>query len=196
MFSQFSGINAIMYYGTELLKHSGFSADAAIVANTLNGLASMLGVTVAVMIMNKINRRTIIIGGFTATTFFHFLIGFGAKLIPDSSNAKPVIILILVMCFVFSMQALIGPLTWLLLSEIFPLKVRSFAMSTSVFMLWVANSIVAFAFPPLVSDRGAGVANTFFIFAGLGILAIIFMVKFVPETRGKSLEQFEDELRS
>ncbi|MFK5160550.1 sugar porter family MFS transporter [Propionibacterium freudenreichii] len=193
MFSQFSGINAIMYYGTQLLSNTGFSADTAIMANTLNGLASMMGVTVAVIIMNRINRRTMVITGFCLTTTFHVLVGICALAIPDGVAAKPVVILVLVMCFVFSMQALIGPLTWLLLSEIFPLRVRSFAMGVSVFMLWVANSIVAFAFPPLV--EGVGVSTTFFIFAGLGVLAIIFMVRMVPETRNKTLEHFEEEMR-
>jgi MFS transporter, SP family, major inositol transporter len=91
------------------------------------------------------------------------------------------------------MQGTIGPLVWLLLAEIFPLKIRSFAMGICVFALWIANAVVAFAFPPVVEALGIG--STFFIFAILGVFALIFIATTVPETRGKTLEEFEDEFR-
>ncbi len=193
VFSQFSGINSIMYYGTQLLKDAGFSSSGAVLANTFNGLFSVLGVTVGILMMNKFDRRTMIITGFVLTTTFHTLVGIFALALPDDSTVKPYVILALVIGFVFSMQAFIGPLTWLLLSEIFPLKIRSFAMGVCVFLLWVANAIVAFAFPPTVA--AVGISATFFVFAALGVAAIIFMVRMAPETRGKTLEQFEDEFR-
>ncbi|MEE3852933.1 sugar porter family MFS transporter [Gordonia sp. LSe1-13] len=192
VFSQLSGINVIMYYGTQLLENAGFSSNGAILANTANGLFSVLGVTVGILMMNKFNRRAMIITGYTLTTTFHLLVGIFALAMPDNS-LKPYVIMGLVIGFVFSMQALIGPLTWLLLSEIFPLKIRSFAMGVSVFTLWIANSIVAFGFPPTVS--ALGISSTFFVFAALGVLAIIFMWRMAPETRGRTLEQFEDDFR-
>lgn len=117
VFSQFSGINVIMYYGTHLLENAGFSSNGAIVANTLNGFFSVLGVTVGILLMNKFNRRSMIITGYVLTTTFHALVGIFALALPDNT-VKPYVIMILVIGFVFSMQALIGPLTWLLLSEI------------------------------------------------------------------------------
>ncbi|STQ66364.1 Probable metabolite transport protein CsbC [Gordonia bronchialis] len=192
VFSQFSGINVIMYYGTHLLENAGFSSNGAIVANTLNGFFSVLGVTVGILLMNKFNRRSMIITGYVLTTTFHALVGIFALALPDNT-VKPYVIMILVIGFVFSMQALIGPLTWLLLSEIFPLKIRSFAMGVCVFMLWIANSIVAFGFPPTVD--ALGISSTFFLFAALGLAAIIFMWRMAPETRGRTLEQFEDDFR-
>jgi MFS transporter, SP family, major inositol transporter len=193
VFQQCTGINSIMYYGTQLLKDAGFSDTAAPLANTLNGLFSVLGITVGILLMNRIDRRKMLLGGFTLTTLFHVLVGLSALLLPDGT-VKAYLILVFVVLFVFSMQGTIGPLVWLLLSEIFPLKIRSFAMGVCVFMLWIANAVVAFGFPPMVS--AIGISSSFFIFAGLGVMALIFIAKMVPETRGRSLEEFEDEMRA
>ncbi|MCW2803483.1 MAG: transporter, family, major inositol transporter [Propionibacteriaceae bacterium] len=194
VFQQFTGINSVMYYGTQLLQDAGFSNNAAIAANTLNGLFSVLGITVGILVMNRIDRRKMLLGGFILTTTFHILVGLSAFLIPDGSPIKPYFILVFVVLFVFSMQATIGPLVWLMLAEIFPLKIRSFAIGICVFTLWIANAFVAFMFPPVVQTLG--IAPTFFIFAGLGVLAILFITTQVPETRGKSLEELEDQFRA
>lgn len=190
---QLTGINSVMYYGTQLLTNAGFSADAAIVANTLNGLFSVLGVTIGIMLINRLPRRLMLLGGFTLTTTFHLLIGLSAVFLPDGMF-KAYAILIFVVLFVFSMQGTLGPLVWLILAEIFPLKIRSFAMGICVFALWLSNAAVAQFFPSVVS--GLGIANTFFLFAGLGVLALIFIYFFVPETRNKTLEDLETEFRS
>lgn len=192
VFQQFTGINSVMYYGTQLLTESGFSTSGAIIANTLNGLFSVLGITVGLLLMNRINRRTMLLGGFALTTTFHVLVGLSALLLPDGT-AKAYFILVFVVLFVFSMQGTIGPLVWLMLAEIFPLKIRSFAIGLCVFMLWIANAVVALGFPGVVA--ALGIAPTFFIFAGLGVLALVFIKTQVPETRGRSLEQLEDQFR-
>jgi predicted MFS family arabinose efflux permease len=193
VFQQFTGINSIMYYGSQLLEDAGFSAEAAVLGNTLFGLASVLGISVGLLVMNRLNRRTMLLGGFALTTSFHLLVGLAALLMPDNS-VKPYALLVFAVLFVFSMQGTIGPLVWLLLAEIFPLKIRSFAMGVCVFCLWMANAGVAFGFPPVVS--AIGIAPTFFIFAGLGILALVFIVTSVPETRGVTLEEFEDSFKA
>ncbi|MFD9664521.1 sugar porter family MFS transporter [Rhodococcus sp. NPDC059968] len=190
---QLTGVNSIMYYGTQLLQTAGFSSNGAIVANTANGLFGVFGVIVGIMLINKINRRTMLTIGFALITLFHVLVGLSAMLLPDSA-AKPYIILFFIVAFVFSLQGFIGPLVWLLLSEIFPLKIRSFAMGLCVFMLWLTNAGITFAFPPTVA--ALGIAPTFFIFAAMGVLGIVFALKMVPETRGKTLEEFEDEMRA
>ncbi|MDF3307200.1 sugar porter family MFS transporter [Rhodococcus sp. T2V] len=192
MFAQFDGINMIMYYGTHLLEDAGFSSNGAIVANTANGLFSILGACLGIAMINKFNRRPMIIMGFVLTATFHALVGISALALPDST-VKPYIILVMAVGFVFSHQALVGPLLWVILSEIFPLKIRSFAVGTSVFALWIANAIVAFGFPPTVS--AFGISTTFFIFAGLCALGVAFTWRMIPETRGRTLEQFEDEFR-
>ncbi|MGW4337862.1 sugar porter family MFS transporter [Rhodococcus koreensis] len=192
-FQQFTGINSIMYYGTQLLGSAGFSANAAIVANTLNGLFGLIGICTGVWVINRINRRTMLIGGFVLTTTFHLLIGLSALLLPDGT-AKAWFILLFVVLFVFSMQGTLAPLTFVILSEIFPLKIRSLAYGICLFALWMANAVVSLGFPPVVA--AAGIAPTFFIFFVLGICAIAFCIKYIPETRGRSLEELEAEFRT
>ena len=192
VFQQFTGINSIMYYGTQLLGQAGFSASAAIIANTLNGLFSVLGITAGILLINKIDRRRMLLGGFALTTTFHLLVGLAALLLPDGT-AKAYFILVFVVLFVFSMQGTIGPLVWLILSEIFPLKIRSLAIGISVFVLWIANAAVALVFPPVV--EALGISKTFFIFVVLGLAALAFVHRMVPETRGRSLEQLEKQFR-
>lgn len=193
IFQQFTGVNAIMYYGTQLLENVGFSDSGAVIANTGNGLFSVLGITVGILLINKINRRRMLFGGFVLITIFHILIGLCAMFMPDVA-AKPYLILVFVVGFVFSMQGTLGPLVWLILSEIFPLKMRSFAMGLCVFVLWMADAGLTFGFPPVVASLGVG--PTFFIFAAISILGMLFTTTMVPETRARSLEQFEDEFRA
>ena len=193
VFQQFTGINSVMYYGTQLLGDAGFSSSAAIIANTFNGLFSVIGMLGGLFLMNRIDRRTMLIGGFVLTTIFHILVGLSAALLPDGTG-KAYFILAFVILFVFSMQATIGPLVWVILSEIFPLKIRSFSIGVCVFMLWIANAAVALLFPPVVA--ALGIAPTFFVFAGFGVLALIFIITQLPETRGYSLEELEDQFRA
>ncbi|WP_172331065.1 sugar porter family MFS transporter [Mangrovicoccus sp. HB161399] len=193
VFMQLTGINSIMYYGSQLLQDAGFSSRAAVIGNTLYGLASLAGILGGIMLINRLDRRTMLIGGFVLTTVFHLLVGLSAYFMPDVA-AKPWVILCFTVLFVLAMQGTIGPLVWLILAEMFPLRVRSFAMGISVFALWITNATVAFAFPPLVAAVGIGA--TFFGFAVLGVIAIAFMAALVPETRGKTLEEFEQEMQA
>nr|WP_296770480.1 sugar porter family MFS transporter [Rhodococcus sp. (in: high G+C Gram-positive bacteria)] len=192
VFQQFTGINSVMYYGTQLLGDAGFSANAAIVANILNGLFSVLGISVGLYLMNKVDRRTMLLAGFALTTTFHLLVGLSALLLPDGTM-KAYFILVFVVLFVFCMQGTIGPLVWLMLAEMFPLKIRSFAIGVCVFALWIANAAVALLFPPIVD--ALGIAPTFFIFVALGLMAFVFIYTQVPETRGQTLEELETRFR-
>jgi sugar porter (SP) family MFS transporter len=190
---QFTGINSVMYYGKQLLGDAGFSSNAASIANTLNGAFSVIGIAVGLSVINKIKRRTMLLGGFALTTTFHVLVGLSAMLMPEGST-KAWFILVFVVLFVFSMQATIGPLVWLILSEMFPLKIRSLAIGISIFVLWIANALVALGFPPIV--KVVGISNAFFAFAAFGVLAIAFIATCVPETKDRSLEELEDDFRA
>ncbi len=192
VFQQLTGINSIMYYGTQLLTTAGFSASGAILANILNGVFSLAGCLTGIALINKLNRRTMLIAGFSLVTFFHLLVGLSASLLPDGI-VKAVVVLIFVVLFVFSMQGTLGPLVWLMISELFPLKIRSLAMGISILVLWLANAGVAAAFPPVVA--ALGISPTFFIFAALNACGLLFAWRFVPETRGFSLEQLEERFR-
>jgi MFS transporter, SP family, major inositol transporter len=190
---QLTGINSVMYYGTELLQEAGFSDNAAIILNILNGVFSISGLLVGLALMNRINRRTMLLFGFCGTTTAHLLIGLSSLTLPEGL-LRAYVILFFVVTFVFIMQGTIGPLVWLMLAEIFPLEMRGFAIGISVFLLWITNFFVGLFFPSLVA--GIGISYTFFLFAAVGVISVLFVWTMVPETRGRSLEQIEEDFRS
>jgi len=189
---QLTGINSIMYYGTRLLGEAGFSANAAIILNILNGVASVSGITVALLVMNRTNRRTMLLFGYFGIMTAHLLIGLSSLLLAPGLF-RAYMILLFVILFVFIMQGTAGPLVWLMLSEIFPLEMRGFAIGISVLILWITNFFVGLFFPSVVA--AFGISATFFIFAVIGALSLVFIWTMVPETRGRTLEQLEEQFR-
>lgn len=185
---QITGVNSIMYYGTQILQQSGFSTDAALVGNIANGVISVLATFVGIWLLGKVGRRPMLAVGLIGTTTALTLIGI-FSLVLEGSAALPYAVLGMTVTFLAFQQGAISPVTWLMLSEIFPLKLRGLGMGVTVFCLWITNFLVGFSFPILLS--AVGLSATFFIFAVLGIGAIIFVNKFLPETKGKSLEQLE-----
>lgn len=192
-FSQLTGVNSIMYYGTQVLKQSGFSMQAALIANTLNGLTSVLATIFGIWLLTKINRRTMLLAGFTGTTTALFLLSVSSMIL-EGHPMFPYIVLALMVMFLASMQDCIGPILWLSLAEIIPLRFRDVGMGLCVLFDWVVNFTIGLFFPVLLSTLGLGA--TFCIFVVIGIAAIIFTKFFVPETRGKTLEQIEKEFKN
>jgi MFS transporter, SP family, major inositol transporter len=187
---QLTGINSIMYYGTQVLQESGFSQQAALIANVGAGIIAVAAVLTGLRLVNRVGRRPFLIFGFAGTTFFHLLIGASSLLIPEGLS-RAIVVLIFIICFVATMQGTIGPMVWLMLSEIFPLRVRGVGMGITVLVLWLTNFVVSLLFP--VAVAALGISTTFFIFAALNLAAFIFVVKAVPETNGRSLEQLEED---
>lgn len=190
---QITGVNSIMYYGTQILQKSGFSTDAALVANIANGVISVLATFIGIWLLGRVGRRPMLITGLVGTTTALALIGIFSNVL-EGSPALPFVILGMTVTFLAFQQGAISPVTWLMLSEIFPLKLRGIGMGVTVFCLWITNFFVGFSFPILMSV--IGLSTTFFLFAILGIGAITFVHKFLPETRGKSLEQLEQYFRT
>ena len=190
VFQQFTGINSIMYYGQQVLTQAGFASSAALIANIAPGVIAVIGGIIALRLMQTMNRRTTLLLGFSLTTAMHFLIGIFSMVLPDGNPARPYVILILVVAFVGSMQTFLNVAVWVMLSEIFPLYIRGFAIGISVFFLWIADGLLSLYFPSLVA--GVGITGSFFIFGCLGILALIFIATQVPETRGRTLEAVEE----
>jgi len=190
---QITGVNSIMYYGTQILEKSGFSTNAALMGNIANGAISVIATFVGIWLLGKIGRRPMLIAGLTGTTTALALIGVFSFVL-KGSPALPVVVLSLTVTFLAFQQGAISPVTWLMLSEIFPLKLRGIGMGVTVFCLWITNFLVGLFFPILLS--AVGLSITFFIFAVCGIAAIIFVNKILPETRGKSLEQLESDFRN
>ncbi|STY34773.1 sugar porter family MFS transporter [Listeria fleischmannii] len=185
---QLIGINIMMYYGTTILQESGFASSAALIANVANGFVSVLAVIIGISIMHKVDRRKLILTGITCTTLCMFLITVAQFAFPTAAFL-PYLVIILTVLFIGFFQGCIGPITWLLLSEIFPQKVRGLGMGISTFFLWIANCLVALVFPILLA--AVGLAFTFLIFTIFNILSYIFTYKYAPETRGKTLEEIE-----
>lgn len=193
IFQQLTGINSMMYYGTQVLEQAGFDRSAALSFNVLNGVASVLPMIFALYIINRVSRRSMMITGFIGTTTAHIGVGLMGILLPEDSFIRPWLLLVFILAFIAMMQATIGPLAWLMISEIFPLRMRGLMIGASVLVLWLTNALVSLVFPPLVAALGFG---TFLLFAAVGFLAITFSVKFLPETGGQSLEEFEEKFRA
>lgn len=186
---QLTGINSIMYYGQTVLIESGFQASAALIANIAPGVIAVVGGWIALANMERIDRRTTLILGFSLTTVCHFLIGIASVALPAGNPARPWVILLLVVAFVGSMQTFLNIAVWVVLSEIFPTQIRALGMGISVFCLWIANALIGLFFPTVVA--ATGITGTFFGFAVVGLLALLFIWKFVPESRGRTLEDVE-----
>ncbi|WP_306295959.1 sugar porter family MFS transporter [Arthrobacter sp. STN4] len=191
--NQISGINAIMYYGTTILSSSGFGDRGALIANVLNGVVSVLAVIAGMYFMTRLPRKFMLVTGLTGTASSLFALSMVSMLVPEGL-LRGYLVLICMVVFLAFMQGFIGCVTWLTMSEIFPLHVRGVAMGICVFVLWIVNFLVGFFFPQLVA--GIGISATFFIFVALQICAIIWVRKAVPETRGKSLEELEHLFKS
>ena len=186
---QLTGINSMMYYGELVLQDAGFSHQVALIVNIFNGVASVSAMLIALKwVIDRFNRRTILLFGFTGTTICHVLAGVVGTQLPTDNELRRWLLLLIIVVFVFIMQGTVGPLVWLMVSEIFPLKSRGAMLGVTVFLLWGTNMIVSLVFPILTEAIGFG---TFFAFAAVGLLAILFIYKKVPETRGISLEKLE-----
>ncbi|WIA99501.1 sugar porter family MFS transporter [Curtobacterium sp. MCBA15_012] len=184
---QLTGINSIMYYGQAVLVESGFTRSTALVVNVVPGVIAVLGGLVALRNMERIDRRTTLIVGYALTTVCHLLIGTASLVLAPGDPARPWVILALVVAFVGSMQTFLNVATWVVLSEVFPGRIRALGMGIAVACLWTANACIGLVFPSVVA--AAGITGTFFGFAAVGLLALVFIWRAVPETRGRSLEQ-------
>ena len=192
MIQQLTGVNSIMYYGTEILKDAGFSTEAALVGNIANGVISVIATFVGIALLDKVGRRPMLFTGMLGTSTSLLLIGLFSILLKDS-DALPFIILGLTVVFLAFQQAAVSPVTWLMQSEMFPLHLRGFAMGITVFCLFMMNFLVGLLFPVLFD--AFGLSNTFFVFVGLGVLSLLFIKRFVPETKGRTLEEIEQSFR-
>ncbi|BAN95734.1 sugar transporter [Plautia stali symbiont] len=191
---QLTGVNTIMYYAPTMLKAVGMSNDAALFATIANGAVSVLMTFVGIWLLGRIGRRTMtMIGQFGCTACLVF-IGIVSYLMPETVNGQPDIlrsymVLLGMLMFLSFQQGALSPVTWLLLSEIFPTRLRGIFMGGAVFALWIANFLISLLFPVLLAS--VCLSGAFFIFSLIGIGGAIFVIRWVPETRHRSLEQIE-----
>jgi SP family arabinose:H+ symporter-like MFS transporter len=185
-FSQFSGINAIMYYSTKIFTTAGVGVDNSFKASALVGLVNLLFTLVAVALVDKAGRRILLLVGLVAQVVALGAVGWMFK-----AHTGGVPLLIAILAFIGAFAMALGPIPWILCSEIFPARVRGRAMSVATFTIWTSCYLVAQTFPMLNDSPAVGPALTFWIYATCSLAALIFVFFMVPETKGRSLEEIE-----
>ncbi len=192
MLQQFSGINTIIYYAPTIIKSTGLGASASILATVGIGVVNVAFTFVAIWLIDKLGRKKLLLYGLTGMTIGTIILGLGF-ILPSLSGIVSWITLASMLLYIASFAASFGPIVWVMLPEIFPLQIRGSAAGVCSTSNWVANFIVAQSFPILIAALG----NTP-VFWGLGvicILSMVFIYFIVPETKGRSLEQIEEDLR-
>lgn len=185
LFSQITGINAIIYYAPEIFKNIGFGTDSALQQTLIIGFVNTIFTFVAIYFIDKIGRRTLLLWGLTGMIIC--LLGTGLVFYLGQSSS--IWTLIFILGFTASFSSSLGPIPWVLMSEIFPTKIRGLAMSFATMTLWLG--VVAITqFTPIMLDNLGG-AYTFWIFMCNAVLLLIFVYKMVPETKGRTLEEIE-----
>ncbi|WP_348771739.1 D-xylose transporter XylE [Maribacter sp. MMG018] len=190
VFQQFVGINVVLYYAPEIFKSMGSGTDTALLQTIIVGSVNLIFTVLAITTVDKYGRKPLMIIGAIGmaismfalgTTFFSQSIGVGA--------------LLFMLIYVASFAMSWGPVCWVLLSEIFPNKIRGRALAVAVAAQWISNYLVSWTFPMM--DKNTYLLDKFnhgfayWIYGSMSLLAIILVWKFVPETKGKTLEEIE-----
>ena len=192
VFQQFVGINTVIYYAPTIIESTGLANVASVLATVGIGVVNVLMTIVAILVIDRVGRKPLLYAGLAGMVVSLAIIG-GAFLDPNLAGILSWVTLAGLMLYVASFAVSFGPLLWVMLPEIFPLKVRGAGAGVSALSNWGANFVVSQAFLPLVALIGT--TAVFWILAGICVAAAIFVHFLVPETRGRSLEQIEADLR-
>lgn len=185
VFQQITGINTIIYYSPEILRMSGYpSAKAAILAAGIIGVVNVLITVVSILLVDRLGRRFLLLIGTAGMAAALTIVG-SAFYRHTTGSA----VFYAVVAYIVFFGVGLGPVVWLLISEIYPIKIRGQAMSLAILTVWGTNWLVAGTFLSVI--HGVGPAVTFWIFGVLCVMAFVFCLVFVPETKGKSLEDIE-----
>ncbi len=191
IFQQFVGINVVLYYAPEIFKSMGSGTDTALLQTIIVGAVNLLFTVLAIMTVDKFGRKPLMIIGALGMAIAMFALG-GAFFTESLGMFAIICMLVYVASFAMSW----GPVVWVLLSEIFPNKIRGRAMALAVAAQWVTNYLVSWTFPMM--DKNSYLVETYhhgfayWIYGVMGVLAMLFVWKFVPETKGKTLEEMEN----
>lgn len=188
--AQFTGVNSIMYFAPTILLKTGLSTSAALTATIANGVISVLSTFVGMYFLARKNRRPIMITGITGIIAAHTLMGIVYQFPPSPVNSY--IILGVMLLLLFFIQSMVSTVYWVMMAAMFPMRIRGIATGIAVAIQWIANGIVTLVFPSVLTTIGG---NTFFVFAVVNAISLLFLVKYMPEVRGKSLEKLEEEFQ-
>ncbi|MEX1139097.1 MAG: sugar porter family MFS transporter [Bacteroidota bacterium] len=187
---QVTGINVFMYYAPEIFKQLGSELDAALLQTIVIGSVNLLFTIVALYTIDRIGRKTLMIAG--ASGMFLALVALGWAAASKSVDTG---VLIFIVLYIASFAASMGPVVWVILSELYPTHLRGRAMAVATFCIWAANFVVSQSFPMinenewLVEVFGGGFP--FWLYAFFCVVTIYVTWRYVPETKGKTLEQIE-----
>lgn len=185
VFSQICGINAIIYYGPSILNKAGFTMDDALGGQVTIGFVNTLFTFIAIYTIDKWGRKPLLKFGTAGVIISLLAISLLFFLGNNYSNYVIIGILVYIACYAFSL----GPVQFVIASEIFPTKIRGRALTISTFFLWGANAIVGQVFPSMLNVLGP--EGTFLVFGVICLPALWFIKNYIPETKGKSLEEIQ-----
>jgi MFS transporter, SP family, galactose:H+ symporter len=186
-FQQITGINSVIYFAPQIFLLSGFSkVGVSILASLGIGIVNVLANLFSLWVIDRIGRRKLLLIGIfgMVVSLLIFSIAFFTHI-----QGLSLVVIITLLCYVAFFSLGLGPVTWVILSEIYPLEIRGRAMGIACFVNWICNTLVALTFLDLVSLLGLG--ETFCVYAGLGIIGWWFVFRYIPETKGKSFEQIQ-----
>lgn len=187
---QVTGINAIMYYAPEIFKQTGAGTNASLIQTILVGLINFLFTILALWLIDKVGRKALLLVGSAMMALCLVVIGAAFQ----TGHTSGPLVLIFILLYVASFAVSLGPVVWVILSEIFPNRIRGKATAIASMALWAADYVVSQTFPPMLNS--AGPAITFWIFGFMSLFTFFFTWRIVPETKGKSLEEIETLLSS
>jgi SP family arabinose:H+ symporter-like MFS transporter len=185
VFQQITGINAILYYAPRIFEGAGFGRMSAIGQSAIIGVCNMLFTIVAIVLADKVGRRPLLLIATGGMGLSLLLLGAAFKfpLLPASA------LLFIILLYIAFFASAMGPLVWVVMAEIFPIKVRGSAMGLATLILWFADFLVTLTFP-VISDRFHP-STAFWLYAAMGVLDLAFIAVFLPETKGRTLEEIE-----
>jgi sugar porter (SP) family MFS transporter len=184
---QWSGINSIFNYAEQIYRSAGYGISDIMFNIVVTGAINLVFTLVAIGTVDRLGRRTLMLIGCAGIGVSHLLLGAAYAV-----GMRGVTVLVFTLCSLGCYALSLAPVTWVLIAEIFPNRVRGAAISVAVSALWVACFVLTFAFPLL--QGGLGMAKTFWLYAVICFAGFVFVWREVPETRGRSLEQIEREL--
>ena len=186
-FQQWCGTNVIFNYAQEIFVGAGFDVDGMFINIVITGIANVVFTFVALYTIERWGRRTLMLIGAGGLGLIYLTLGTCYFL---EVKGFAMVCLVVTAISVYAMT--LGPVTWTLLAEIFPNRIRGVAMATCTFALWVGCCTLTFSFPSM--NAALGSSGTFWIYSGICLCAFLFLFRRCPETKGKSLEELEKEL--
>jgi len=187
VFQQWCGTNVIFNYAQEIFVGAGFDVDGMFINIVITGIANVVFTFVALYTIERWGRRTLMLIGAGGLGLIYLTLGTCYFL-----EVKGVMMVVLVVTAISVYAMTLGPVTWTLLAEIFPHRIRGVAMATCTFALWVGCCTLTFSFPSM--NAALGSSGTFWIYSAICLCTFVFLFRRCPETKGKSLEQLEQEL--